>query len=74
MGKKEKKSYKKAIGSFVRNNRVMLAAIAGAATGVTLTSLLGTEKAKRVINGVEESVKDFVKNSGRKLQEAKYPA
>lgn len=74
MGKKGKKaSYKKLIGSFVMNNRVMLAAIAGAATGITLASVLGTEKAKKVIGSLESSVKDFIKNPHiEKLEETRY--
>ena len=55
------------------NNRVMLAAVAGAATGVTLASFLGTEKAKRMIAGIEDSVKGFVNNTREKLEEPRYP-
>lgn len=75
MGKKAKKSStKKMIGSFVMKNRVMLAAVAGAATGITLASVLGTEKAKRVINGLEDSVKGFINNPrGEKFEETRYP-
>ena len=74
MGKKGKKSsYKKMIGSFVMKNRVMLAAVAGAATGITLANVLGTEKAKRVISDVEDSVKGFIKNArADKLEESRY--
>ena len=74
MGKKGKKaSYKKLIGSFVMRNRVMLAALAGAATGVTLANVLGTEKAQRVIGNLESSVKDFIKNPHiEKLEETRY--
>ena len=74
MGKKGKKgSYKKLIGSFVMNNRVMIAAVAGAATGITLASVLGTEKAKKVIGEVGDSVKEFVKNPRiNKLEETRY--
>jgi hypothetical protein len=74
MGKKGKKgSYKKLIGSFVMKNRVMLAAVAGAATGVTLANVLGTEKAKRVIGEVGDSVKDFIKNPRiEKLEDTRY--
>ena len=70
MGKKGKKtSAKKMIGSFVMKNRVMLAAVAGAATGVTLASALGTEKAKKMINGLEDSVKNFINNTHEKYEE-----
>ena len=74
MGKKaEKSSTKKMIGSFVMKNRVMLAAVAGAATGITLASVLGTEKAKRVMHGLEDSVKGFINTSREKLEETRYP-
>jgi hypothetical protein len=74
MGKKGKRgSYKKFIGSFVMKNRVMLAAVVGAATGITLANVLGTEKAKRVIGEVGDSVKDFIKNPRiDKLEETRY--
>jgi len=76
MGKKGKKaSYKKMIGSFVLNNRVMLAAVAGAATGITLANVLGTEKAKKVISDVGDSVKDFIKNPRiEKIEENRFPS
>ena len=74
MGKKGKKSsMKKMIGSFVMKNRVMLAAVAGAATGITLASALGTEKAKKMMNGLEDSVKGFINTSRERLEETKYP-
>ena len=74
MGKKGKKSSsKKLIGSFVMKNRVMLAAVAGAATGITLASVFGTEKAKKMINGLEDSVKGFINNTREKFEETKYP-
>lgn len=73
MGKKGKKSpTRKAIGSFVMKNRVMLAAIAGAATGITLSSILGTEKGRKVINGLENSVRGLVNNTREKFLETKY--
>ena len=66
MGKKSKKqAYKKIVGKFVSKNRVMLAALAGAATGITMSGLLGTEKAKKMIDGIEDSVKTFVNNQSR---------
>jgi len=74
MGKKGKKgSYKKLIGSFVMKNRVMLAAVVGAATGITLANVLGTEKARKVIGEVGNSVKDFIKNPRiEKIEETRY--
>ena len=60
MGKKKKKSfYKKQLKPFLKGNKILLAALAGAATGITLASILGTEKAQQVVHGVENSVRDF---------------
>jgi hypothetical protein len=60
MGKKGKKSfYKKQLRPFVKSNQVLLAALGGAAAGITLSSLLGTEKAKQVFDTVQTSMKDF---------------
>lgn len=60
MGKKNKKSfYKKQLKPFLKSNRVMLAALTGAATGIAIASILGTERAKQLVNTVEESVRDF---------------
>ncbi len=48
MGKKGKKaSYKKLIGSFVMRNRVMLAALAGAATGDHFGKCSGNGKSSK---------------------------
>lgn len=61
MGKKsDKKSfYKKSVKPFVKGNRVLLAALTGVAAGLTLSSLMGTEKAKRLLHTIEGSVQDF---------------
>lgn len=56
MGKKKKKSlYKK----LVKGNKVMIAALTGVAAGVTLSNILGTEKAKQILHTVEDSIENF---------------
>ena len=68
MGKKGKKSfYKKRLKPLVKQNRVLLAALGGVATGITIAGILGTEKAKEIVNTIEDSVKAFsdkVKSDG----------
>ena len=68
MGKKGKKSfYKKRLKPLVKQNRVLLAALGGVATGITIAGILGTEKAKEIVNTIEDSVKAFsdkVKSGG----------
>jgi hypothetical protein len=60
MGKKEKKSfYKKRLKPLLKQNRVLLAALGGAITGVTIASILGTEKAKSITKSIDGSVRNF---------------
>lgn len=60
MGKKNKKTfYKKQLKPFLKSNRVLLAALGGAAAGITLSNILGTEKAQNILHTVENSVHDF---------------
>ena len=60
MGKKGKKSwYKKQLKPLVNQNKVLLAALGGLATGITIAGILGTEKAKQIVSTVEDSVKNF---------------
>lgn len=54
MGKK-KSFYKK----FAKKNKIVLAALSGAAAGIALASVLGTEKAKEMLQSVEGNMKDF---------------
>jgi hypothetical protein len=56
MGKKSKKSGKRALKSFIKGNKVFLAALGGAAAGITLANVLGTEKAQQMVRAVEDSV------------------
>lgn len=48
--------------SFLSNNRVMIAALAGAATGLAVTYLLETEKGRALLSNVRESIKSFTGN------------
>lgn len=60
MGKKGKKSfYKKQLKPIVKQNKVLLAALGGALTGITIANILGTEKAQQIVNSIEGSVKTF---------------
>jgi hypothetical protein len=57
MGKKNKKSfYKKQLKPFVKGNRVLLAALGGAAAGITLANIMGREKAQEILHTVEDSI------------------
>lgn len=56
---KKKRSTKKHLKNLIKKNRVWVAALGGAAAGIALTSLLGTEKAKQVLASVENNLKDF---------------
>jgi len=60
MGKKGKKSfYKKRLKPLLKQNRVLLAAMGGAITGITIANILGTDKAKQIADTIEGSVKNF---------------
>jgi hypothetical protein len=59
MGTKKNKSGIKGIKNFASKNKVMLAAIGGAAAGVAITRILGTEKATEILNTVENKVREY---------------
>jgi hypothetical protein len=68
MGKKSKKSGKKALKTFVESNKVLLAAIGGTAAGITIAKVLGMEKAQQLVRAVENSfasIEEKVKNGFR---------
>jgi hypothetical protein len=54
MGKKKK--IKK---SFLNQNKLMIAALGGVAAGISLAGILGTEKAKKIVDTLGSSVSDF---------------
>jgi hypothetical protein len=57
MGKK--KTIRKALRKYVRKNKVMFAALGGAAAGITVAGIVGTQKAEDILKSVENGVKDF---------------
>jgi len=59
MGTKKNKSGIKDIKKFASKNKVMLAAIGGAAAGVAITRILGSEKASEILNTVESKVREI---------------
>ena len=61
MGKKS--FYKNRIKPLLKSNRIVLAAIAGAAAGIVITQILGSEKAREMMHAMEGNVK----NLSRKL-------
>lgn len=58
MGKKKSKSMT-GIKKFAVRNKLVLAALGGAAAGVAIARLLGTEKAAEILNTVEGNVREF---------------
>lgn len=65
MGKKGKKSfYKKQLKPLIKQNKVALAALGGAITGIAIANILGSEKAQQIVDTIEGSVKNF----GEKLK------
>jgi hypothetical protein len=62
MKKLKKDKSQKRIGGFVSNNRVVLAALAGAITGLAVTYLLESEKGRAMLSQVGNSVKNFAGN------------
>ncbi len=57
MGKKKNKL--KIQGAFLNDNKVLLAALGGLATGITLASVFGIDKAKKVADAVTDSVSNL---------------
>jgi len=53
------KSTAKAIKKFRKHNKVMLAAIGGAAAGIAISGIFGTQKAKELLDNVEKGITDF---------------
>ena len=59
MGKKNKKSFfKKELKTLFKGNKVLFAALGGAATGIAIANILGTEKANEILHTVENSISD----------------
>ena len=68
MGKKS--FYKNRLKSFMKSNRIILAAIAGAAAGVVITRMVGSERAKEMLHSMEGNMK----NLSQKLMNGKHEA
>jgi hypothetical protein len=67
MGKNKKKSKK----SFMKENKVLLAALGGITAGISLAGILGTEKAKKIADTLGSSVNEFtnkLKDQVNKIQ------
>ncbi|MBT1703353.1 hypothetical protein [Chryseosolibacter indicus] len=59
-GKKKNKSfYKRNVEPVIPDNKILLAALGGVAAGITLAGIFGTDKAKQIVQSVEDSVKEI---------------
>jgi uncharacterized membrane protein YgaE (UPF0421/DUF939 family) len=67
MGKK-KSFYKKEIRPFLKSNRTLLTVLAGVTSGIVIAGIFGTEKAKEIVQSVEDNVKDLSKKVANGLQ------
>jgi hypothetical protein len=56
MGKKKKSFYKKELKPLFKGNKVLFAALGGAAAGIAIANIFGTEKASQILKTVEDSV------------------
>jgi hypothetical protein len=83
MGKKsfynlgKKSFFKSRMKPFFKSNRIVLAAIAGAAAGVVITRVLGSEKARQVLSSMEGNLRGLghkfmngTKEAALKMQKA----
>ena len=70
MAKKNKKSfYKKQVKPFLKGNKVLLAALGGAAAGITLVNIIGSEKAQQILHTVEDSLTNFADKVSKSMSE-----
>ena len=67
MGKK-KSFYKKQLKPFLKGNRTLIAVLSGVASGIAIAGIIGTEKAKEILQSVEDNVKDFNKKVANGIQ------
>ncbi len=56
---KNKSFYKKQVKPFMQNNSTVLAAFGGAAAGIAIANILGSDKAKQILQSVEDSAKEY---------------
>lgn len=66
MGKKKKSFYKRTLKPFVSDNRVLLAALGGVAAGISVANILGSEKARQIVETIEHAAKDY----GQKIKQS----
>lgn len=59
MGKKNKSFFKQNVKPFLSDNRLLLTALGGVAVGISLANILGSDKAKQLVDNMESSVKEF---------------
>lgn len=62
---KKNKSIDKTLRKYARKNKFVLAAFGGAAAGIAISRILGTEKATQVLQSLEDNVRGF----GRRVTE-----
>jgi hypothetical protein len=66
----KKKSKIKMFKKFAKGNAVLLAGLGGVAAGVALAGLLGSEKAKQLVQSVQDNVSDFGNQLANGLRKA----
>jgi hypothetical protein len=70
MSKKNKK-IKKELKNLLKGNKVLFAALGGAAAGLTIAGIFGAEKGKEILTTVEDSIAktaDRISNGNLKMQ------
>ena len=72
MGKK-KSFYKKQLKPFLKSNRTLVAVLSGVASGIAIAGIFGTEKAKEILQSVEDNVKDLNKKVANGIQKERVP-
>lgn len=73
MGKKNKSFYKKNLKPFFADNSLLLTAIGGVAVGISLANILGSDKAKQIVDTMENSVKEFTNKMKANLTSEGHP-
>jgi hypothetical protein len=68
MGKKNKTTAK-LVRKFAKSNKLALAALGGVATGIAVAGILGNEKAKELLNSVEDGLREFGNKVSNGLQQ-----
>ncbi len=75
MAKKKKKSPKNGFANafkpFLKNNQMLLTVLGAAAGGAALAVLIGSDKARKVIDDLTVSVKDLMQRDGYQAADTK---